>query len=77
MDPKLEHITALFHKQNSPNGQYCDEKKTEFDFYHLRSCKLKIDDEIISSEVASKSFDHISEERILDLLTEKITDLSA
>ena len=75
-DGKFHYMDSVF-IQKTDALQYCGEKKTEFDFYHLRSCQLKIDDEIISCEVASKSFDHISEERILDLLSEKIIDQSA
>lgn len=71
-DGKFHYIDSVFiHKADAL--KYCDEKKTEFDFYHLRICNLKIESENISCEVASRPFDHISKENILNLLETILT----
>lgn len=71
-DGKFHYIDSVFiHKADAL--KYCAEKKTEFDFYHLRICNLKIESENISCEVASRPFDHISKENILNLLATILT----
>lgn len=71
-DGKFHYIDSVFiHKADAL--KYCTEKKTEFDFYHLRICNLKIESENISCEVASRPFDHISKENILNLLATILT----
>jgi hypothetical protein len=67
-DGKFHYMDSVF-IQKTDALKYCAEKKTEFDFYHLRICNLKIESENISCEVASRPFDHISDEGILVLMT--------
>jgi len=56
--------------------EYCNKSKTEYDTYHLRKCRVKLDGVSIFCELSLQSFDHLSGREVLKLMTEMLDEIS-
>jgi hypothetical protein len=74
-DGKFHYPDCIFLDEATAQ-QYCSKNKNDNDDYHLRKCRLILDDGSISCEFFKQSFDHIGGWEVLKLMNEKLDEIS-
>jgi hypothetical protein len=74
-DGKFHYPDCIFLDEATAQ-EYCSKNKNDNDDYHLRKCRLTLDDAAILCEIFKQSFDHIGGLEVLKLMNEKLDELS-
>ena len=74
-DGKFHYPDCIFLDEATAQ-EYCSKNKNDNDDYHLRKCRLKLDDAAILCEIFKQSFDHIGGWQVLKLMNEKLDEIS-
>ena len=74
-DGKFHYPDCIFLDEATAQ-EYCSKNKNDNNDYHLRKCRLKLDDAAILCEIFKQSFDHIGGWQVLKLMNEKLDEIS-